>query len=178
MAMTTFVTDSGSNLTTPSVGGHADKYAAGNINYTALGLKAADFQDPTTNQSYKMGVSDYDGGVYELAATVEKDGVATAYVLGNYSPRTATAVNITGSGTTVKLASANDIGKLKAQDLLTTPAVTINAISRDGMTLTLSASASTSLTVPDESKGLIKSTAATETPVEKDTTNIPYSIAN
>lgn len=93
--LSAFLSDSTSSLsgtTKIRISGHEwavaldGKYAAGNINYTVLGVKQEDFLDPTFNVGYKMWYTDY-GKRFEVAATIEDDAEYDTLVKGTWSPR-------------------------------------------------------------------------------------------
>jgi prepilin-type N-terminal cleavage/methylation domain-containing protein len=48
-------------------------YQAGTPNYSAIGIKATDFQDPSSLDDYPVGVTTKKGGQYEIAASMEND---------------------------------------------------------------------------------------------------------
>ena len=64
-----------------------------------------------------MAATTYDGGTFEVAATLEGDNIAAAKVIGNYNPRT-TVYTATGtvSGNTFKLTNSSDVGRFKVND--------------------------------------------------------------
>nr|MDD3720767.1 type II secretion system protein [Candidatus Gracilibacteria bacterium] len=137
----------GNQLTAPFIAGTAvatgTLYNAGEINYDALGMKTADFQDPQSNSPYVMGYTTLVGGKYELAASIEQGGGAkVAKVVGNWSPRGTTLLAISESGTTLVLTNATDINKIQVGDTITNGTSTglVNRVSADGLTLTVSSS--------------------------------------
>ncbi|NUJ97725.1 type II secretion system protein [Candidatus Gracilibacteria bacterium] len=191
-AILSFVSGSAVNqLTTPSIAGSnsttAD-YNAGTVNYSALPVKSTDFQDPSGNASYVMGVTTRKNGKHELAASMEQGaGSKVAKVIGDYSQRTVAAATVAvtlGDATlkTVNVTSNTDINKLFPADTVTLNAntYTIAKISTDGKTLTLSgsvapASGNVALSV-QEIGGLIdeKASGGGTTPVTDGGTNLPY----
>ncbi len=185
--------DVDNQVTGISIGGAAatvgTDYNAGTVNYTGLGIKQADFQDPN-GTSYVIGATTKVNGKYQLAAKMEQGGGATvAKVVGDYVNRTtatsSVTVSSTGSSNTVVIDSA-DINKLKAGDtigtaLWNTAASTVVKVSADGLTLTLSSQATSTgelALAADESTGLIEkndtSAAAGTSIVTDGGTNVPY----
>ncbi len=158
--------------TTPSLG---DEYEAGDANYSALNIKAADFVDPNTDAPYVVGATSANN--YEVAASLEDDAGDTARVMGNWSPRgtdaadTVAVENVTT--TTVELSNAGDINKIRKGDSVTIAGATgspfeVLKVSRDGETITLNAdpTGATSLVLAaPESAGLIGAEGALGTAV-------------
>ena len=93
-----FVTTNALNVVaTPNIAGLLDasaSYDAGTPSYTVLNVVEKDFKDPN-DKAYRIGGTTYKGGAFQLAATMEVDGVDTASVNGTYVARTATAQDIT-----------------------------------------------------------------------------------
>jgi prepilin-type N-terminal cleavage/methylation domain-containing protein len=89
-----FVTNAvDTDLVSPDVAGLLDadvKYDAGTPSYTVLNVVEKDFKDPN-DKAYRIGATTLKGGAFQLAATMEVDGVDTAQVNGTYVARTATA---------------------------------------------------------------------------------------
>lgn len=156
-------------------------------NYTALGVKAAEFQDPN-GQDYKIGATTTADGRYELAASLEEAGARKALVKGNYVPRTtaqtATVATISGKVVTI---SAADTNKFKTGDIvdITWGVAPVEAqilsVARDGVTLTFAANVATDLTTvalnASETSGLIATRGSAAIPVSNlDTVaaNQPY----
>lgn len=91
---------------TAGVGFATSLYNAGDINYPPLGIDSAKMSDPIKKVPYKMGATTYNGGVYELAASLEE--TSTALVMGIYRPRTTTVsatISSTGANNVVSLGS-------------------------------------------------------------------------
>jgi prepilin-type N-terminal cleavage/methylation domain-containing protein len=159
------------------------KYIAWIPNYSALGMKSTDFQDPQSSD-YRIWVSSLAGWVYQIAASMEQSGWSKiAKVVWSYSPRTtaiATAAVSTWS-TSVILTNVADINKIKALDVVSltrggASTWTVLRISNDGMTLTLSTWSTTATTVTlfaNETAGLIAS-GATNPVVDGLSTYLPY----
>jgi len=146
-----FVTGTANNLLPISLAGsgaYTGDYAAGTPSYTVLNVAAKDFKDPKSDKEYRIGATKAQGAVFQLAATMEKDGVDTAQVNGTYVARdttTVTPLTIDGTSVTVPDASAN---LFKVNDTINTQTstgvvidsnLTISKVSRDWVTLTLSA---------------------------------------
>lgn len=124
IALTSFVTTNNTQYLTGAVGSGthlggaimnttSGEYSAGIPNYTALGVSAANFKDGSTD--YKIGTSTRNGGVFQIAASLEGGGTKSALTSGNYSPRnggtfTGTVALGTGSGFTVTNLSGTAIG--------------------------------------------------------------------
>ncbi|USN59268.1 MAG: type II secretion system protein [Candidatus Peribacteria bacterium] len=74
-SLLSFITGTGSRLSSVSVAGTGvtagSNYEAGDVNYTALGIKTADFQDPN-GDNYVIGVTTKVNGKFELAASIEQ----------------------------------------------------------------------------------------------------------
>jgi len=192
LSLSSFLANTGSNLSSGSIAWYdvttldSKKYGAGDVNLTALDVKAEDFTDGTNN--FKYGFTSKVGGKYELAATVKEGDLEKAYVVGTYAPRTAEALAWTGkllAGSTDKstftLAKTTDIKKLgygdKVKDNNGT-VVEIIAVSPDFMTLTVNwnIDGATSIElVEDEVAWLIESTTAGQ-PVQNDTEYVPYTL--
>ncbi|MDD3120499.1 MAG: type II secretion system protein [Candidatus Gracilibacteria bacterium] len=176
-------------------------YVGGIINYSSLGIKAADFKDPKTID-YGMAASNK-GNIYELAATLEDESGNKALVIGNYIPRSGTTYQITGTTAAstgsdntrlkVSFGDAGDLGRFKVGDLLSngnpgTSSGTVLKIGNSGTggyvvinlddtTVGWSGSTAIQLKSGAEVKGLVKSIDTTNSPVEKDSiTALPYSI--
>ncbi|NUJ97724.1 type II secretion system protein [Candidatus Gracilibacteria bacterium] len=176
-------------LTTPSIAGSnsttAD-YNAGTVNYSALPVKSTDFQDPSGNASYVVGVTTRKDGKHELAASMEQGaGSKVAKVIGDYSARTNATIAIgTGSNLSVVTITNNtDINKFFTADTVisdgTGPtARTISKISSDGKTITLSGNVPTNATTlalsATESGGLIDAGGTSAGIVTDGGVNLPY----
>jgi len=178
------------DLSTPSIAGAASvngtNYDAGTPNYTALGIKAADFKDPT-GVDYSIGITTLKDGQFEFAASVENgNGAKTARVNGTYKARLAATTGTIASGTwtasTSLTLSAADIGKFMKWDKISVNATTvvtpvITKVSSNGVTIsfvsTNTVGATTVALAADETTGLIDSTTA-GTPVTNDSTVLPY----
>jgi len=138
----------GGELTGASIAGAAansgtvNDYIAGNTNFTALGIKADDFQDPTDEVPFKIGATTKKGSKYEVAASLEDGADRRARVMGNWTSRTATGTTTQGAiqadATKFKMTNTGDINKLQVGDTLAVGGV-VNSISNDGLTITTSA---------------------------------------
>ena len=180
-----FVTNNADNdLDTPDIAGLLDAataYDAGTPSYTVLNVVEKDFKDPN-DKAYRIGATTLKAGAFQLAATMEVDGVDTAQVNGTYVQRTDTAVTggtIDGNTFTIPDTSANFF---KVGDTVTDVVgdTTISKVSRDGVTITLAraaSGASLALAEPEE-LGLIGSSAGASgalTPIPNlSTTALPY----
>ena len=177
--------DNGSILTGgASIGGSTwntdiAEYKAGAVNYTVLGIKQTDFQDPSDNSDYIGGATILAGWVFQLAASMEGNNGKEAKINGTYNPREIEDVSLeddsdTGSNI-VTLNDSIDIGKFKVGDI--TDIGTIKKISSDGMNITFKTNSwdaqSTMSLSFDESDGLIQSTIADNAVVDG-TENVPY----
>jgi hypothetical protein len=156
-------------------------YNGGSVNTTALGLKATDYKDPSSDDIYKIWVA---GSSFELAATMESyvNGGKAARVLGNFRSRDATAVT-SSTWSIIKIDAAN-IGIFKVWDYVkdggTTPVLTtITNISADGTTITLTdAIAYPSIALQNAEVGwLVGDITDAKKPVtDKSTTLFPYAV--
>ncbi len=173
--------DTSNNADAVSVGGTGatliTNYQAGDVNGSALKVKEEQFQDPSSNDSYKIGVSTKAGGVYELAAKVEDGTNKKSVVKGNYDPRATTAKTTSTGSSTVKLANVADINFFKVGDDTTNGV--ISKISADGLTLTVAGTPAVTIALAaTESDGLISSSSITDSSdgfVTNDSTTIfPY----
>ncbi len=184
-----FAANANSALTTPSIAGAnqtTTTYNAGDANYSALGVKASDFQDPNDGTAYKVGVTTKLGGKYEVAASLESGAERRAQVIGVWSPRESTSVAtvaVTGQSDKLKLSNVTDINTLRSGDTVTDSASTtavVNSVSNDGLVLTFSADlVAGAITMVDETAGLIAWVDATGTltptiAVEDDALVLPY----
>ncbi|MDD2870488.1 MAG: type II secretion system protein [Candidatus Gracilibacteria bacterium] len=150
-------------------------YAAGTPSYTVLNVIEKDFKDPKSDKAYRIGATTRAGGVFQVAAVLEQDGDETNLVNGTYAARTATGYTGTPDGTTFSLEDEN-ANRFKVGDVVN-GGRTVDKVSRDGVTLTLSSSyTGTTLTLAnDESAGLIGSTAdKTKVVKNLDTTDLAY----
>ncbi len=180
-----FITaDSANTVTDIDLAGYttgltSTEYTAGTPSYTVLNVIAKDFKDPKSDKEYRIGATTKAGGVFQVAATLEKDGTDTAQVNGTYSARTATAYSGTADGTSFSLNDAN-ANRFKVGDKVT-GGLTVSKVSRDGVTLTLSATytGTTLALFAAEEAGLIldsetANTAATWVITNLSTTVLPY----
>ncbi len=141
----------------------AGTYKAWTINYNALDMKQADFQDPQSNVSYAIWITTWAGWAYQIAASMEQSGWSkVARVVWNWMNRSATTYNTVATWSTVVLNSPGDVNRFKLGDTLNLWGAitwTVNRVSADGMTLTLSTgSTSTAIRLNfAESEGLIGS---------------------
>lgn len=164
----------------------ATKYVGWDINTTALGLKATDYVDPSSNDPYKIWVTTLAGWAFELAATMEAvNNTKTTRIVGNFRSRTiadSTATITAWTWTTSVTISTAGIGKLKVSDTVDAAWVTttISNISADGTKLTLAGNAGTTGTdiklVLKEVDSLIKDSATDASIKDWSTTLFPYKI--
>ncbi|MDD5197450.1 MAG: type II secretion system protein [Candidatus Gracilibacteria bacterium] len=176
------ISGTGNNLTSISLAGGAavtNKYAAGNVGYTVLGIDKTKFQDPTKDTEYRMGATSLVGSAYELAASLEES--KTALVMGSYRARTtANTASGTVSGSIITL--TNGLGTFKIGDILIDGAShtgTVAGISGDLSRITFTgdlASSSGFVLGALESAGLIGAASALSTAVENGKTILPYSL--
>lgn len=204
IALTSFVTTttsatiavtagSGASLAGTALTGGLTDYAAGTPNFTALGVSAANFKDG--NYDYRIGTSTRDGGVFQIAATLEAGSVKTATTSGNYAPRQAiqfsgSGILNSGSGFTVSNLSGSGVGYFNKGDRVFVGGVQadISSVNGDGkgfvansittnptfgtVTVALGQIAAGWSEVP----GLMASTLGVTTSVTNgSTTNLPYS---
>ena len=163
-------------------------YIAGDANFTALGIKQDDFQDPTDEVPFKIGATTKKESKYEVAASPEDGADRRARVMGNWTSRTASGTTTIGTlqadTTKFKMTNTGDINKLQVGDTLAVGGV-VNSISNDGLTITTSdaiASGTAQLALAaDETPGLIAAVnsdgAVTTTAVVDGTPgvgNLPY----
>jgi len=163
-----------------------EKYNAGDVNYTVLGIDQNKFQDPTSKKSYKMWATSLVWGVYELAASLEES--PTALVIGTYIAR-GTGTTATASGsynlTNKTINITTGLGLFKVNDWIIAnrggsneKIDQITSISGDLKTLYLTTgladSADIQLVSP-ETGGLIKSING-DNPVVNKGNNLPYSL--
>ena len=140
------------------------KYNAGTPAYTVLNVVAKDFKDPQDNQ-YAIAATTFDGGVFQVAATMEVDGNDQALVNGTFNARTTQAYSGTTVGDVFTLDDAN-ANTFKLND--TTNLGTVTKVSRDGVTLTIAGLTGTPVSIAlanDEDKGLIQAVRANGTTV-------------
>jgi len=189
-SLTSFVSAfAASKLTTGWLSGSSSliNYEAWNINATALGLKATDYQDPVSNDPYKIWVTTSAGWAFELAATMETlvNGGKAARVLWNFRSRTTTtwsAVVTAWTWTTTLTIATTDIGKLKVWDYVSAAwnPTTITGISADGTKITLAAAAWTTpetvVLSNSEVAWLVNSTTSGTPVADKSTTLFPYTV--
>ncbi|EKE27505.1 MAG: hypothetical protein ACD_3C00197G0004 [uncultured bacterium (gcode 4)] len=149
-------------------------YDAGDINFNQLGVNSADFADPVTKGSYKMGATSAVGGAFQLASRLENDDngnttTSWAFLVGNYSARKITA---TASGTSDAVATAgtvtltSNVGIFKTGDYVTDATATckVDSVSADMAKIKLSGCTGGSLSTTvksftlkqDELDGLVK----------------------
>ena len=151
-----FVTNNAENdLVSPDIAGLLDAgtaYDAGTPSYTVLNVVEKDFKDPN-DKAYRIGATTLKAGAFQLAATMEVDGIDTASVNGTYVARTATAQDITAidwSVVTLDDSAANyfKVGDT-VEDAVSATGYTISKVSRDGVSLTLSSSDNINLVAND-----------------------------
>lgn len=144
-----FVSDSANEITGGvNIGGStgvlaaSGAYAAGTPSYTVLNVIEKDFKDPKSDKAYRIGATTRAGGVFQVAAVLEKDGTDTGLVNGTYAARTAAAYSGTADGTTFSLEDEN-ANRFKVGDVIESDTsstwTTIVKVSRDGVTLTTAA---------------------------------------
>lgn len=181
------------DLTTPLIGWYtaiADtKYDAWVVNYSALWMKSADFQDPK-QKPYPFAVA-WTMWAYELAATMEDDSWnKSAKISWNYSPRNNSAYSTWTFDTTSKrltLAVASDISKFRLNDQIFNWTATwivsqvwsdyivINTASATAAWWTTWAKLGTAAGAGhDEVDWLIKSTSSANPVIDLGTTELPY----
>lgn len=208
IALTSFVTPltastlSGAVATNMNVAGlilnpSQTDYAAGTPNFTALGVSAANFKDG--NYDYRIGTSTRDGGVFQIAATLEAGGIKQALTSGNYSPRVGSMFSASGSSTTgassttytVSNLSGSGVGYFNKGDVVFVagPGVagTISSVNGDGkgFAVTLVSAQTAAVTSVglgataggwNEASGLVStSTGVTQPVLNGSTTLLPYS---
>lgn len=167
--------------TSPSVG---TEYEAGHINYTALWLKPGDFTDPSSNTPYTLGVTIKSGWKYEVAATLEKESLKMAKIVGDYNPRGVTwiAGSWVSSSTLFVIWSTADINKFMIGDTVN-GGRTITSISSSWLSITVNSAftgAQTQITLDAaESAGLIDkfdtpALSGTGIITESSTASLPY----
>jgi len=156
-------------LSTVSIGGTtpaSGEYDAGTPNYSALGVKQADFQDPLSNTDYKVGATSLKLGQYELAASMEQgSGNKVAKIVGNYTARDAEDI-WTVNDDVLEITSSADINKLFVGDTISdgTDNAKVISISADWMKLKLNTGAldtNSGWLATDETEGLIDSVGTT-----------------
>ncbi len=163
-------------------------YGAGDVNLTALKVKAEDFSDGTNN--FKYGYTSRKGGNYELAATLKEGDLEKAYVVGNYQSRSTwstltswTWKAVANSSTRTSFAiSATDANKLLPWDIITNWTATGKIISiSDSLTSLIiegnqsAFSTGTSIYLKEnEVEWLIR--GVNWKAVVKDTENVPYNL--
>ncbi len=157
------------------------EYRAGTPNYTALNVIEKDFKDPKWDNEYRIGATTYKGWVFQIAATMEQDGTATALVNGTYDARGTEEYTVKDiSGNTFTL-DDNHANRFKVGDVVTDGANgtgSVDRVSRDGITLTLSTGALVDGSLglaEDESEGLIAGKDTPTTAIENlKTVALPY----
>lgn len=180
----------GSKIENGSIGGTGvttSDYNAGTVNFTALGIKQADFQDPQDSSDYAIGGTTKLNGKFELAASIENGGGAeVAKLIGNYNDRTLATSTASGtvSNGVITLDSSSDINKMVSGDYVVNDVATANTakiikVSADGKTLTTDNTTLTGTTFQlalAESTGLIDAGSGTSTGVIVDagSTYLPY----
>lgn len=175
-----FISGSDKNLDDISIGWktpETDEYAANIPNYSALGVKQADFQDPLSNADYLAGATSLKLGQYELAASMEQgSGNQIAKIVGNYKPRT--QEDVTGTSTasgTFKIASS-EINSFFVGDIIEGGSATgrITSISADGLQIKFIGNATWNIQLNDsESDWLIKSKDTSDA-VTDGSQDLPY----
>ena len=186
-----FVTNAvDTDLVSPDIAGLLDaalKYDAGTPSYTVLNVVEKDFKDPN-DKAYRIGGTTKKAGAFQLAATMEVDGVDTAAVNGTYVARGNTGTDIktyTVDWNILTLADT-DANFFKVGDEVTFPTDSstgsISKVSRDGVTVTIgtgTASWTTMNLTAAEETGLIWASVVTtatllDPVVNLDVTALPY----
>ena len=162
------------------------KYTAGAPSYTVLNVVQKDFLDPKSDKAYKVWVTEERGGVFQVAATMEKDGTNTALLNGTFVQRLSTqtgtvaSVDVAGSSITLADGTANYFKVGDRLNLSGSLDTTVTKVSRDGVTLTLAVApvagdVGNIFLAVSESAGLINGKGLTNTPViNLSTTALPY----
>lgn len=158
-------------------------YDAGLPNYTALGVKAEEFQDPN-GQDYRIGATTTAGGRFELAASIEGDNGPEALVKGTYDGRditTGAIDSVSGNVVTLNPAATN---MFKTGDVVTFSDATTGTVTRaarDGVTLTITPTTTLANTVTTirltvkETDGLLSDRDRKNTPLVNGTNaTLPY----
>lgn len=157
MSIMSFVTAVADNaITGISIAGTgatlASDYQVGTVNFTALGAKASDFQDPKDDGNYVLGITTLKGGKYQLAASMEdSSGTEKAKISGTYTARTQA---VKGTGTGVITLTSAEIGSYFVNDTLTGGGK-VTKISADGTQVTTSGTVTTAELAASETAGLI-----------------------
>lgn len=187
MSVLSAIADSSNAATSIALGGAAaqavasDKYNAGSVNYTALEMKASEFQDPN-GDNYVMGATTLAGGPFQLAASVESDGGEVAKVSWSFNPRVAANTYsgvIDSTGLKFTLDDLASTGNFKVGDTVSA-GTTVKSVSSDWMTInlqgtTLTPGAATLGIAANESTSLISIDNAWGAFVtDGSTTNLPY----
>ncbi|MBT4633482.1 type II secretion system protein, partial [bacterium] len=178
-----FVTNNAENdLVSPDIAGLLDAgtaYDAGTPSYTVLNVVEKDFKDPN-DKAYRIGGTTYKGGAFQLAATMEVDGVDTAAVNGTYVARGSGTITPTSYDSGVVTIPDTSANFFKVNDTVTTASgtTTISKVSRDGVTITLASGtgAGDIQLAAAEETGLIGATIGTagNPVVNLDTTDLDY----
>jgi len=169
----------------------ANEYAAGEINYNALPIKASDFKDPSSGESYVMWATTKNNGKYELSTSMEQwAGERVAKLVWNYNPRSTGKTNnisvATWSESSITLTDTQLVNFFALWDTVTDGTknnILITRISSDGTTITLSTGATIGATAlnleANETAGLIDADEGTWTwtdwiITDWGTANLPY----
>lgn len=138
-------------------------YAAWSPSYAVLNIVEKDFKDPQWDNAYKLGGTTAAGWVFQITATLEKDGVDTALVNGVYTPRGSGSVSVISTDNKVITLAEASANFFKKGDTVITDASasgtldftdTIAKVSRDGVTVTLTSSGTNSLIQLSEPESL------------------------
>jgi len=181
-----FVTNNAENdLVSPDIAGLLDAgtaYDAGTPSYTVLNVVEKDFKDPN-DKAYRIGATTLKAGAFQLAATMEVDGVDTAAVNGTYVARGSGTITPTSYDSGVVTIPDTSANFFKVNDTVTTASgtTTISKVSRDGVTITLASGTGAGdiyLALPEVS-GLIWASVVTtatllDPVVNLDVTALPY----
>lgn len=172
-------------------------YVAGTPNFTALSVNPSNFKDGTTD--YKVGTANRDGGVFQLAATLENGGSKVALLTGNYNNRAVNSFAASGAlGTvatknlSVSNLTGSGVGYFQRGDVVWVAGIaaagtgSISAVGGDGKSFSVTLATATTGNVTTitlgqlgtspiaEAGGLVRSTVGVTTPVGNGTTNLPY----
>jgi len=169
VGLLSFVTgDSDNQVSSISIGGTGaivgTNYQAGIPNYSALGVKQADFQDPLSSADYRVWATTKKLGQYELAASMEQgSGNRVAKVIGNYTARGTTVTWTASTTEPIITLSDSQVNYYYAGDLIGDGTAQVISISADGKTITLNSTGSSAALAEAESNGLIDSITTSPT---------------
>ncbi len=163
-------------------------YKAGVPQYRVLWLPEDWFKDPQTQDDYLIGVTSLlSGKSYEIATTIESDGLTHAQVVWLWTPRWVSSINGTAKvwDTTFVITSPTDIGKFYPLDTVEWPWIpigtTIQEVSADGQSIILSNAFTSTGSQMNlallETAGLISSYDDSAVPVIDFGTALPYALS-